>query len=353
MKLVRTAQPQTQRTRAEDARERRTQSSQQAARRVTRNVVQPAQQRVKTAPPVTVRGSSTGTPLHQKTRGKVRRQFYYSLGTTGAEVRLPSVPMIRPGWRLLSGFLVLLLGAALYFAYNLPLLQISDIQYEGFKRIKPADVEEIINLQNLPIFMVDTSQVTADLNKFFPDLKSVQVQVSLPAAVKLTAVERKPVLGWKTEEQTVWVDAEGYIFPPRGKVKNLLVIQADSQPPLVKSAEELLAATEEPGSLKNAKEVTPAQEDLAAQIMDPAMIAAAQGLKKHVPDGTIIIHAAKDGLGWSDPAGWTVYIGQNLDNIETKMIVYEAIVAKLNEEGITPAVISVENVHAPYYRLEQ
>lgn len=351
MKLIRTAQPQTERTRAEDARQRRAQNSQQAERRVTRNVVQPTQRRTAQTPPVTVRGGSV--PLHQKARGKVRRQYYYSLGTTGAEVRLPSVPIVRPGWRLLSGLLVLLFGAAFYFAYNLPALQVNAIEYEGLKRIKPADIEEVIDLQNLPIFMVDASKVAADLARFFPDLKDVKIQVNLPASIKITAVERKPVLGWSTEDQTVWVDADGFIFPARGKVKNLLVIEADSQPPLVKTDEELLATPEEPGSIKNAKEVTPAQEDLTTQIMEPAMISAAQGLKKHVPDGTIIIYTAKDGLGWSDPAGWTVYIGQNLDNIEMKLIVYEAIVEKLNEEGITPAVISVENVHAPYYRLEQ
>lgn len=353
MRLVRTAQPKPDRTRAEDVRERRAQSTQQTARRVTRNVIQPARA-VPQKPPVTVRGTTGSIPLHQKTRGKVRRQFYYSLGTTGAEIRLPAVPMLRPGWRLLSGFLVFLLGAALYLAYNAPALRVGLIEYSGLKRVKPADIEEIINLQNLPIFMVDTQKVTTDIQNFFPDLKDIRVQATLPASVKITAVERKPVLGWTNGDQTVWVDAEGYIFPPRGKVKNLLIIEADTQPPVVKSEEALLATPEEPGSLKDAKEAAAvANSTVYAQIMDPGIIFAAQGLKKHVPDGTIIIHTAKDGLGWSDPAGWSVYIGQNLDNIEMKMIVYEAIVAKLSDEGITPAVISVENVHAPYYRLEQ
>jgi hypothetical protein len=39
--------------------------------------------------------------------------------------------------------------------------------------------------------------------------------------------------------------------------------------------------------------------------------------------------------------------------MEMKLLVYQAIVDRLQKEGITPALISVENVHAPYYRLER
>jgi hypothetical protein len=36
-----------------------------------------------------------------------------------------------------------------------------------------------------------------------------------------------------------------------------------------------------------------------------------------------------------------------------KMAVYQALVDQLKSEGIQPALISVEYVHAPYYRMER
>jgi hypothetical protein len=39
--------------------------------------------------------------------------------------------------------------------------------------------------------------------------------------------------------------------------------------------------------------------------------------------------------------------------IEMKLNVYEAIVKRLRKEGAHPSMISVENVHAPYYRVER
>ena len=59
------------------------------------------------------------------------------------------------------------------------------------------------------------------------------------------------------------------------------------------------------------------------------------------------------GLGWQDPQGWDVFFGADLNDIEMKLLVYDAIVAYVLREGIQPELISVEFVHAPYYRLER
>jgi len=43
----------------------------------------------------------------------------------------------------------------------------------------------------------------------------------------------------------------------------------------------------------------------------------------------------------------------NYKNINDKMLMYETIVHKLGEQGIQPSIVSVEFLHAPYYRLEE
>jgi hypothetical protein len=67
----------------------------------------------------------------------------------------------------------------------------------------------------------------------------------------------------------------------------------------------------------------------------------------------LILYDQEHGLGWNDPEGWQVYFGQDNGDIEMKLVVYKSLVEKLTQEGIFPTMISVDYVHAPYYRVEQ
>jgi hypothetical protein len=58
------------------------------------------------------------------------------------------------------------------------------------------------------------------------------------------------------------------------------------------------------------------------------------------------------GFGWQDERGWQAYFGQVTD-MEMKLKVYNALVSKLEQKGERPALISVEYVHTPYYRLNR
>jgi hypothetical protein len=42
-----------------------------------------------------------------------------------------------------------------------------------------------------------------------------------------------------------------------------------------------------------------------------------------------------------------------MQDIDLKLRVYAAIVARLKEDDINPLLISIENVHAPYIRVER
>jgi hypothetical protein len=57
-------------------------------------------------------------------------------------------------------------------------------------------------------------------------------------------------------------------------------------------------------------------------------------------------------MGWKDGRGWDVYFGEPQD-MDMKLVVYQATVRRLESEGIQPVLISVEQVHAPYYRMER
>jgi len=56
------------------------------------------------------------------------------------------------------------------------------------------------------------------------------------------------------------------------------------------------------------------------------------------------------GMGWQDPRGWTVYFGQDSQDIPMKTVVYNAIVDTLTQQGVQPSLISVEYLNAPFYK---
>lgn len=345
-------------TRAEETRQRRAtaapraNSARPATGRATRNVVVPNRRQERITPGVIVRGMGLGTPVVQKARNKARRQYYYSLGNTGAEVRLPSVPLVNPGWRILSALLVLLLFAGIWFAYNNPAFQVNELQINGIERLSNEDILEVIDVSNKPIFTVNPGELKTALEETFPELADVQVSVGLPAAVTISAVERQPAILWKFGESSYWIDAEGYIFAPRGEASTLITIEADSMPPVVMPivlTDEDTAADEQTSE----KTETPEPADSLRRSLDPQVLQAALELSKVIPAGTPLTYSALNGIGWADSRGWSVYVGVDLEQMDQKMKVYEAVVNKLTQDGITPVMISVKNLHAPVYRTEQ
>lgn len=349
MKLVRSKPAQPAASRAETARQRRSQTSQQRTTRVTRNLVKPAA-RAPQPPPVTVRGqrTSAAAPVRTKGRGTPRRQYYLT-DATGVEVRLPSVPMIHPGWRLLSGTLVLVLAFFIYLAYNDSHFQVSTVEITGLKRLKAAQITELLDLNNTPIFMVNPEEVRSLLAISFPELTDVKMIAGLPAELTITVTERQPVMSWKVGERIYWVDKTGYIFPARGEAAKLVQVEADSEPPVLVTD---IPLTEEEQRKADALREEKKTQDIVGKTLDPTMLKAVLALGKKV-EGAPLVYTIKDGLGWSDPAGWTAFVGMDLNNINLKLKVYQAVVKKLSDDGITPVMISVENVNAPFYRLEQ
>ncbi len=97
-------------SRAELVRQRRAQTTQQRIQRAKQSVT-----RREHRPTVIARGmaASSPSPSRPLPTSKVRRQYYFSLNATGAELRLPAIPVVNPGWRLLSGLIAILMALIL------------------------------------------------------------------------------------------------------------------------------------------------------------------------------------------------------------------------------------------------
>jgi hypothetical protein len=231
-------------------------------------------------------------------------------------------------------------------------------------------VSAALDVSGQPIFTVDDEVLSSQLAEAFPEFSAITVTVDLPNTVLVTITERVPVLVWRQEGRTELVDAEGIAFPPResGVPEGLPVVEALVPPPglmmVVQPAEEkmedadtLLAkvVSGAPGALQEAEALLNSQAAppaAARQFLSPDMVAGVLEAAKEVPGGGPLIYNGSHGFQWQDPRGWEVYLG-GVTDLQMKLQVYHALIDRLQSEGSQPAVVSVEWVHNPYYRLER
>jgi hypothetical protein len=286
------------------------------------------------APPVMVRGGvELLFPTRQAGRSKARKRLDVPLGMPGVEMQLPALPAIQFDIRWVAGLLSAVLVALLVYFWNAPAYRVDAVQIIGLQRLSAYDINELLGVRGELIFNLDPSQIEQRLREAFPEFISVRASVGLPNLVTVQVAERQPLLTWKQDGRTTLVDAAGMPFPLRdgGEVQTQAIIEALSPPPSV-------ITQDIPAGL--------------APFMPIEMVTGILSMSAQAPPNTPLIYDARHGLGWKDAQGWEAYFG-SVQDIEMKLRIYQALVKKLKQDDLNPALISVEYVHAPYYRLER
>jgi hypothetical protein len=259
----------------------------------------------------------------------------------------------RVGWRLLSFLLAGAFSFAILTAWQSPDYKVSTVRIEGLQRLPEDTVLDVLDIYGQHIFTLEPEGVSQLIRLNFPELRDIQVKLSLPAQVSIRVVERQPMITWQIKDDLLWIDSEGYLIPARGEVNQILTIKADALP-----SYHLIG--KEDASTENVIHDKPKFKDdlddlvffsIPKQI-DGNLLTAILQLNAWMPDESVLLYQEKRGIGWTDIRGWDVFIGSKLENINDKMVMYETIVRKLKEQGIQPTIVSVEFLHAPYYRLE-
>ena len=317
-------------TRAEAIRSHRSQQTQKRA-------VKSSQQIRRPLPAITSRESVRYAAPKVTNRSKTRRRYLAAFSMQGIQIHLPTITMPRfeVGWRLLSFFISLLLGTALYLAWTLPIFRVNVPQVAGNQRIKTDEINAVLNATGQPIFTLLPSDLENRIRSNYPELVSVKVALSLPNIVSVNVAERRPVIVWQVNGAYTWIDQTGVAFRPRGPqgADQLITVNALATPPQSQSTENI---TNPP---------TPYISD--------DTVKAIQILAAKIPAGSTLIYDPHYGLGWSDSRGWQAYFGSDSKDMDTRLLVYQSLVASLLQRGIYPIFISVQYPNAPYYRLSQ
>mgnify|MGYP001038381914 CR=1 FL=1 len=317
-----------------------------------RRTVNPSQGKL---PPVLVRGGMPDMAVRRTKQTQPRRRYDVALAVPGAELQLPSLPMLNLGWRAVSGLLAVLMVAALFLLWKLPAFQVSAVEAEGLQRLSVADLNAVMDVLGSSVFSLDAPALEQTLSRYFPELEDISVRVGLPAQVSVRVTERQPVLSWYQDSREVWVDADGVAFVPRGNPGELVRVQGSGIAP------EAIAGVVVPAtsSLPDGSIYVPAIPlDLTGEPKEPArlpldLVQAILTLGGQVPADTQLVFDSHYGLGWEDPLGWEVFFGRQTSDMAQRLVVYQGVVDYLTSHGLQPELVSVEFIHAPYYRMER
>lgn len=263
---------------------------------------------------------------------------------------------IHIGWRFFSAVLTLAFSACLLVGWQSGDFRVTTIEIKGSERISPEEVQASFNIQQDLIFEVVPDEISRNINRAFPEFKEVRVVAVFPNRLTIILKERKPILTWKSNDGSIWVDEEGIIIPARGNVGSLLTIESPTLPffSYSRSEDETEPEMDKFQEKRNYWKLPKYSMTWFEyhRNIEPGLFNAILHLNQFIPTETVFLFDAHRGLGWNDAHGWKIFVGLDVEKINEKMLAYERIVSELTSRGIRPSLVSVEYLHAPYYRME-
>jgi hypothetical protein len=277
---------------------------------------------------------------------KPRRRKNLALKSAGAEVKLPAMPSLGVGWRLVSGVMAMAMSWAIYAFWSSPEFEVQSVEVVGLQSVRQEEIFTQIQVFGEPVFMIDPKAMSETIQNKFSALEDVLVEVSYPADVVITVTERQPMIAWEQAGIAFWwVDRNGMAFEPLGPSEGLVLVQAlAAPPPLPVSIEEEEGEQEEVQEDRDGSEIK--------QLLTPEMVEAVLYLAENTPENAKMIYDGRHGFGWADlDKNWNVYFGKKCDNLPVRLATYQTILADLTLKKWSPLFISVEYLRSPYYRM--
>ncbi len=262
-------------------------------------------------------------------RSKERRR---TRGERAAVLRthteVASLPAVQHGaraggiqWRAISGLIVVSLLVVLMLFFASDAFYVHTISVAGIEYLRDEEIFRWADIANIHIFWVDADKVRASLMNL-PSVADAQVTLGWPPSmVRISIQERQPALIWEQADVQTWVDIQG----------NILMIPPVERPDLLRVIVEDIAIPVHPD-----------------QVIPPSVVSGALQLRALLPNLPTLRYHQDYGLGFVDPAGWQAWFGDGR-HMDEKIQIYRALVARLQEQGITPEYITILSPDAPYY----
>jgi len=291
------------------------------------------------------RQSSEAEPSFSRTAvGK--KSVYVRTNARGSEIRLPALPKLRLPWRLLSGLIVIACAVAIYYFAFSDYFRITSINLAGTNRISQEALLAATQVQNSSMMELHPEDVQARILSAFPEIREARVMTRLPNEVNILVFERQPLITWfLNDKPAYWIDEEGYTFPIRGEqVGTPYFIYADGEPPYPLGYPMDLQINHNLSKQLPRLKLNPS--------VDADFVQSVLKLSARLPESYTLHYEKARGLAWQDPKGWTVYFGDRSSDMDKKLNEYESIVKEILDKNLQPTMVSMQFLHAPYYRTE-
>lgn len=241
-----------------------------------------------------------------------------------ANVPMQSLQTILFSTRWISLALFGIVVYGLYLTGMNEQFYLTTIPVEGTLSISANEIVQSSGLAGSHIFAANPDRAAEKIADI-PGVIAATVKLEWPNHVSIQIQEDSPVAVWVEGSSRFWITGNGRLIPARSQSLNLLEISS-----------ELLPNSDEESTAPNASFIP---EDL--------FLGALQ-LQTLRPDLTNLSYRPSSGLSFEDSRGWRVYLGTGTD-MHQKLVVYETIVAQLEQQGLTPQYVSVSNKEKPYY----
>lgn len=227
------------------------------------------------------------------------------------------------GWnisvRLFSGLIAASLIAVLAIFFSSDVFFIHSIGVSGTDTMTPNEVFALADIAGSQIFQIDPAAVRANVLRS-PTLADARVTVGWGSPmVNIEVQERRPALVWDQAGVQVWVDVNGRVMRQRGDAPELLRVVIDDT------------------------SLGPPGAEVEQQVVNSAI-----QLQALLPDAASLRYHPTNGMGYSDPRGWTVWFGVG-DDMDQRVRVYEALINQLQDQGIRPGAVYLINPDRPWY----
>lgn len=264
--------------------------------------------------------------LKRRRRKRTRRRIDLALPTgLGVEARLPAIPSVRVGSRLLT--IILLVSVSLAFVQVLTSkdFHIEQAKILGNKLLSGAQARSMAQVDGNLIFNIDPEQVVQQL-KQHPEILSAEVDIQWPNQVEISLVEREPLVEWHDGGRTWWMSADGVAFIQHGSWPDIVKVEAQAP-------------------------VLHVFEDPLVPVIKPEVVSAAVELSANLPEIEILSYDPIYGLGFEESNGRVVHFGFEGD-MAVKVQMYRKLVERLSARNTNQVEIFLVNQDRPFYRLE-
>jgi cell division septal protein FtsQ len=263
---------------------------------------------------------------NMKARSQAKPKRYRRYEADGLAGTLQSLP--RPtvgrihGRRIVFGVIgVLVIAAGLFVIFG-DTFYVTRVSIGGNLRTPAQEILQISEIGGQHILWVKYGEAVERIVNGIPSIKSARVDCQLPNKCTIKVQERQPSVAWQFGGAVTWIAEDGMAFAARvvnGDDLKLVTIEAPQGPALLPGKE-----------------------------ADQRIVNAALAVAKALPNVHHYKYGTEHGLEFQSAREFPVYLGLG-ENMADRAMLWKAVEAQLDQQGITPKFVDLRYPLAPYF----